>query len=300
MAKNYRYYLGRITKGGVLNTENIIDAIMNPVNISKNIYNYTFTNMYYNKEKNYIYGKLVKYTVESEIETILPEQHKESSVYVAHKKESASPFIIVLDYMGIVYPNIWNNLPKEQFEKYFCDLVTEKHDNFFVSCNIEPIVDLRTFVDRISTLTVINKISATVVPPNPLFGPVWEDLKDYLNNRETKELTLIEKSTHNEGIKTKIKKLMSYFLNNDLKTNTSTGFVNEHNYDITDAAILMASDGYGSAKLEGYNQSKEKVIIKTRDNQKNFLYDREPDIEEFYQSSLDEFESINSERYLGH
>ena len=42
---------------------------------------------------------------------------------------------------------------------------------------IEPIVDLRTFVDRVSTLSRIEKINATVVPPNPLFGPVWGRIK---------------------------------------------------------------------------------------------------------------------------
>ena len=299
MSKHYRYYLGRITKGGVLETKDVIDAIMKPVIISKNLYNYTFTNMYYDKAKNYVYGKLVKYTLESEIETILPEQHKESSVYVAHKKESSSPFIIVLDYMGIVYPHVWNNLLKEQFEKYFSELITQKHENFFVSCVVEPIVDLRTFVDRVSILTRVEKISATVVPPNPLFGPVWEELKDYLNDRDTKELTIIEKSNHFDGIKTKVKKLMAYFLNEDLEKNDDMEFLKNQHYDISDAAILMAADGYGRATLEGYNGN-EKVIIKTKDNQKSFLYDRDPDKEDFYQLVLEEFECINNERYLGH
>lgn len=299
MGKHYRYYLGRITKGGVLETKDLINAVMNPAIISKNLYHYTFTNMHYNKEKNYIYGKLVKYTLESEIETVLPEQHKESSVYVAHKKESSSPFIIILDYMGIVYPHVWNNLPKEQFEKYFSELITEKHENFFVSCMIEPIVDLRTFVDRVSTLSRIEKINATVVPPNPLFGPVWEELKDYLNDRDTKELTVIEKSNHLDGIKTKVKKLMAYFLNEDLATNNGIEFLKKQQYDMTDAAILMAADGYGRATLEGYNGN-EKVIIKTKDNQKSFLYDKDPEEEDFYYFVLEEFKSINNERYLGH
>jgi len=299
MGKHYRYYLGRITKGGVLETKDLINAVMNPAIISKNLYHYTFTNMHYNKEKNYIYGKLVKYTLESEIETVLPEQHKESSVYVAHKKESSSPFIIILDYMGIVYPHVWNNLLKEQFEKYFSELITEKHENFFVSCMIEPIVDLRTFVDRVSTLSRIEKINATVVPPNPLFGPVWEELKDYLNDRDTKELTVIEKSNHLDGIKTKVKKLMAYFLNEDLATNNGIEFLKKQQYDMTDAAILMAADGYGRATLEGYNGN-EKVIIKTKDNQKSFLYDKDPEEEDFYYFVLEEFKSINHERYLGH
>jgi len=298
MAKQYRYYLGRITKGGALNTKDLIKAIMEPKIISKNLYNYTFTKMYYNEENNYIYGNLVKYSHESEVETILPEQHKESSVYVADKKESSSPFIIVLDHMGIVYPHIWNNLLKEQFERYFCELITEKYDNMLVSCDIEPIVDLRTFIDRISNFSRIERISATVVPPNPLFGPAWKELKEYMENRDSGEISITEKSKNYDGLKTKIKKLMGYFLENDVKED-NIEFFNKQHYDISDAAILMAADGYGRATIEGYDGN-EKMIIKTKDNQKSFLYDRDPDKEEFYQFVLEEFLSINDERYLGH
>lgn len=297
MSKHYRYYLGRITKGGTLKTEDIVKAILNPTIITKNLYNYTFTNMYYDEQQNYVYGNLVKFTTESEVETIIPDQHKETSVYIEHKKESSSPFIVVLDYMGIVYPHIWNNLLKEQFEKYFCELITYKYDNFFVSCEIEPIVDLRTFVDRISSLSRIDNISATVVPPNPLFGPVWKELKEYMENRESSELTITEKSKQVEGIRSKIKHLITYFIEKDSKESIKP--IVDEKYDITDAATLMAADGYGRAKIEGLID-KKRVIIKTKDNQKSFLYDRDPIIEEFYEYVSAEFENINTERYLGH
>ena len=44
MGKHYRYYLGRITKGGVLETKDLINAVIDPAIISKNLYHYTFTN----------------------------------------------------------------------------------------------------------------------------------------------------------------------------------------------------------------------------------------------------------------
>lgn len=300
MAKEYKYYLGRITKGGVLTTEDLIDAIIAPVTIEKRLYNYTFTNVIYNEEQNYIYGRLAKYTLEGEIETIIPHKHVESSISVEHIKESSSPFLISLDHMGIAYPQVWNHLPKEQFEKTFNKLISQKYENFFVACNIEPIVDLRTFIDRVSLLTRIDKITATVVPPNPLFGPVWKDLKNYMEERKSSEIQISEKSKYLYGLKSKIKEILKYFTEDDkIKKEDTVKMIENLKYDITDAAILMAADGYGTAKIEGY-QDKEEVIIKTKDNQKSFQYNKDPDIEEFYKIVFAEFEYINSERYLKH
>lgn len=301
MPKQYRYYLGRISKGGVLSTEDLISAILNPATIKKNSYSYTFANMHYDKKNNYIFGKLVKFIPEGEVETIEPLQHRETSVYIPHKKESSSPFVIALDYMGIAYPTIWNSLLKDQFEKYFCELIREKFDDFFVSCEIEPVVDLRTFVERVATMDKVDKISATVMPPNPLFGPVWKELKEYMENRGSGEITISEKSKYIDGIKTKVMNIMSSILEATGLTDTEekNTFFENQKYDISDAAILMAADGYGRAKIEGSNKE-GKVIIRTKDNQKSFLFDKDPDGQEFFGLVLEEFERINGERYLRH
>jgi len=299
MAKHFRYYLGRITKGGVLTTEELIEAILDPRVIKKNNYSYTFANMEYNKEKNYIYGKLVKFLPEGEVETIEPDKHQETSILIPHKKESSSPFILLLDYMGIAYPTVWNNLLKEQFERYFCELIEAKYDSYFVSCTIEPIVDLRTFVERIAYLDRVEKIKATVVPPNPLFGSAWKDLKEYMEKRKTGEVTISEKSKNMDGIHTKIIGIMKKYVEKFASEEKEEVTIEDQQYDIGDAAILMAADGYGNAKIEGTADS-EKVIIRTKDNQKSFLYDKEPDSEEFYEFVLEEFKNINNERYLRH
>ncbi len=300
MSKQYRYYLGRITKGGVLTTDELIEAIVDPVIIRKKEYSYTFTNMYYDKKNNYVFGKLVKYMPVGEVETIEPDEHKESSMLIQHKKESSSPFVIILDHMGIAYPHIWNALPKEQFEKYFCELICEKYDNLMVSCNIEPIVDLRTFIERVSTIDIVHSISATVVPPNPLFGPVWKELKDYMEKRESGELSISEKSKRSDGLKTKLVSFMKSVLTmKDKSEEERISLLENQQYGISDAATLMAADGYGRAKIEGLSNN-EKIIIKTKDNQKSFLYDKEPDNEEFFNLVKEELLKINQERYLEH
>lgn len=298
MAKHHRYYLGRISKGGVLTTEDLIDAIMHPMTIQKNKYSYTFANMHFDKTYKYVFGKLVKFLPEGEVETIEPVKHEESSVFIDHKIESSSPFIITLDNMGIAYPTVWNEVTEEQFEKYFSELIIAKFDGFFVDCKIEAIVDLRTFVDRLVEIDRIDKIKATVMPPNPLFGPVWKGLKEYMERRDTGEVTISEKTKTENGIKTSIKKIMQNILRSKEEKNTDMQ-VEEGSYDVTDAALLMAADGYGHAKVEGKSNN-EKVIIKTKDNQKSFQFDKNPDKDEFFAIVKNKFETINDERDLQH
>jgi len=300
MSKQYRYYLGRITKGGALTTNELIEAIIEPVIIRKKEYSYTFTNMFYDKENNYVYGKLVKFMLEGEVETIEPEKHKESSMVIPHKKESSSPFIIVLDYMGIAYPHIWNSLLKEQFVRYFCDLICEKYHRMLVSCKIEPVVDLRTFVERVASIDTVHRISATVVPPNPLFGPAWKELKEYMEERDSGEISINEKAKTTDGINTELVNNMKSILTKNRVTDSEKIMTLENQkYGISDAAILMAADGYGKAKIEG-SINNEKVTIKTKDNQKSFLFDKDPDKKEFFEYVKEEFKMINEERYLEH
>jgi hypothetical protein len=293
MGKHYRYYLGRITKGGVLTTEEVIEAIIKPVTIHKNKYSYTFANMSFNKDKNYVFGKLVKFLPEGEVDTIEPVKHEESFVLVPHKIQSSSPFIIVLDYMGIAYPTVWNELTEEQFETNFRDLIKQKFDDFFVDCKIEAVVDLRTFVDRLSSMDRIDKIRATVMPPNPLFGPAWKDLKEYMERRKTGEVSISEKAKTENGLITNIKSIMKGFFED--KENK----LEHKSYDISDAALLMAADGYGHAKVEGKSDGSN-LVIKTKDNQKSFQFDKTPDIEEFFELVKKKFEAINNERDLQH
>ena len=250
--------------------------------------------MHYDEKQEYLFGKLAKFKPDGEVEAIEPHKHQEVTIAIPDIKQSVSPFVIDLKYMGIAYPQVWNNLKKDQFEKYFSELIEEKYDRLLVECTIEPIVDLRTFVSRVSEMDSIDLIKATVVPPNPLFGPVWKELKEYMENRDSGEFGIREKAKSPLGIKTRIIELMKqYFEEENIQT--------EHNveYGISDQAVLMTADGYGHASLEG-KKNGEEIIVKTKDNQKSFPFDRDPDKEEFASKVREELEYINNERYLQH
>lgn len=107
--------------------------------------------------------------------------------------DASSPFIYLPQFSGIAYKHVWN-LKREQFIRAFCALIEAAEHNFFVRCDVEPVTDLRTFVTGLSRLEKITLLQATVKPPNPLFGPCWKPLKDYVKKRRLDEVTIKEQS----------------------------------------------------------------------------------------------------------
>jgi hypothetical protein len=73
----------------------------------------------------------------------------------------------------------------------------------------------------------------------------------------------------------------------------------ESDPDITDAAILMAADGYGKGKAVGEEKGQE-VIIRTSESQKSFLFDKEPHSKDLAAEARQQFLRVNSERDMNH
>lgn len=303
MPATVRYYLSRVVKGGNLTGENIIEALLQPTSISKRPYNYTFTQgkAYGDANKpDFIFGRVAKYIPKGAIEVVEPHQHTEIIADIENLIDASSPFVYVPRYSGIAYQHIWNRLQKEQFENRFAELIVEKFGRFFVSCHVEPVTDLRTFAQRLSNLDVIHGINATVRPPNPLFGPCWKSLKEYIKSRNVGEVAVRESAETGGTIRTNISKIASLMLDSpDKNKEEVTHLLEAYDKGIADSAVLMAADGYGKAKIEGTENSKS-VVIKTRENQKSFLLSRDPSPEELYEKASAEFEKINEERYLDH
>lgn len=172
-----RYYLGRTLKRGDMTAEKIAAAVSEPVTVEYRGTRYSFIDfepMGAQHGGEGFYAKLVKYKQQGEVTVVHEERHASLSAEVTNLIDAASPFVYVPEYSGIAYRHIWGFLPSSQFERVFKELVETKYSKFFVGCDIEPITDFRTFVTRLSKLQQITELEATVVPPNPLFGPCWE------------------------------------------------------------------------------------------------------------------------------
>lgn len=299
MSRLARYYLARVLKRGDLTPEKVALAMREPVTVEYRGTRYSFIDFEVfgspGRERGY-YAKLAKYKQQGAVEVVREEQHASAEAEIPNLIDAASPFVYLPGFGGIAYRHVWNVFPREQFERVFKELIEGKYKKFFVGCDIEPITDLRTFVMRLSRLEVITEMKAKVVPPNPLFAPCWKSLSEYMRKRSLVEAEIREQSQG--GINTRIKEIASAVL--EERAPTELPAMMEPLLDgVGDAALLMAADGYGHARVTGLEDRRE-VVIRTSENQKSFMFEGDPDPAMLFEHAEEVFLGINEERGLNH
>lgn len=299
MGTQSRYYLARILKRGGLTPENISLAMREPVTIEYRGTRYSFIDYESFGEPGYekgFYAKIAKYKQKGAVEVVREEQHASAETAVRNLIDAASPFVYLPGVSGLAYRHIWNRFPSEQFERVFKELIESKFEKFFVGCDIEPVTDLRTFVMRLSKLDRITELQAKVVPPNPLFGPCWKSLAEYMKKRQLVEAQIKEEAPG--GISTKLKQIAAAVLA-DESPEKMVALMETLLDGVGDAALLMAADGYGRARVKGIEDNRE-VIIRTSENQKSFMFDGDPNPTLLFEHASAAFQKVNEERGLKH
>lgn len=289
-----RYYLGRVKKHGVLDNTKLLEAIINAPTLNIGKFAWTITDVEDQRdfEIPYIFGFLSKFSYEGHV-TVVDEETKSSIEAIAPNLLIArTPFVYLLNFSGIAYMHAWNGISEEIFPSRFKKIINAAHGNFFVDCEIEAIADYRAFSSKLEKLEAISEIQAKVHPPNPLFGRLWGSLNDYISERNASEVFVKENSQKEAGLKTKILQLMQRILE-------------DPNYEpnlppsISDAAVLMAADGYGRGRVSG-TQNGEVVVIRTSETQKSFLFSKTPVSEQLALQAHKYFLAINKERDMRH
>ncbi len=300
MPTNARYYMSRVIKVGQLDNEKIIAAIQNPLYVQTRGNRYTFTDFQRFgtvSDTKGIFARLAKYKPEGAVEIVRPETHAVGREEIENLIEASSPFVYLPEFSGIAYKHVWNTLPREQFERAFCELIDASQQGFFVRCEMEAITDLRTFVARLARLDRVIELQATVKPPNPLFGPCWKSLNDYMKKRQLEEVHIKEEAP--SGILTNIAQIALAVESANAPPDTLHQMMEPLLEGVGDAALLMAADGYGRGKVVGIEQTRT-VTIRTSENQKSFLHAKEPTPEELFKVAHEEFSKINDDRQLTH
>ncbi|WP_292952423.1 MULTISPECIES: hypothetical protein [unclassified Neptuniibacter] len=288
-----RYYLGRVVKVN-LDQQSLMDAIANSpiVNIGK--FDWAITDIEDNRNEDipYIFGKVSKYAKNGHAKVIDEVKRSQVEADVPNLLEASSPFVYLPDCSGIAFLHVWNGIQEDVFPRRFKSIIEAAFDNFFVACDVEPITDYRAFTSRLKKLSQFTEFSATVYPPNPLFGRLWGNLNEYIGNRNATEVTVKEQTSKPDGLKSKLIELMDRIME-------SPSFELEEVPAVGDAAILMAADGYGRGKVIGIEQGEE-VIIKTSDTQKSFLHSKEPIPSELTLKAKSQFDKVTKERDMQH
>lgn len=299
MGKQTRYYLGRVLKRGEMTSEKVIEAMRDPVTIEYRGTKYSFIDFEVfgapGQEVGF-FAKIAKYKQQGAVGVVHEAKHASAETEVLNLIDAASAFVYLPGFSGVAYRHIWNSFPSDQFERVFKELVEMRQRKFFVGCDIEPVVDLRTFVTRLSKLDRITELQATVMPPNPLFGPCWKSLSAYLKQRKLTEASI--KEVADAGIETRLKEIAVAVLA-ERDARQIVNLMEPLLDGVGDAALLMAADGYGRARVKGFEDGRS-VVIRTSENQKSFMFDGDPNPRLLYELAVDVFTKISSDRGLEH
>ncbi len=289
-----RYYLGRVVKLGELDQARLLNAIRDPKVINVGQFQWTFTDTFdlSDSSEGYVFSRLSKYSKEGHVTIVDTETKSQKDSVAENLLVASAPFIYIPEFSGIAYLHVWNGIEEGVFRRRFSALIEETYDNFFVSCEIEPISDYRAFVTKLKALDSFSEIRAKVHPPNPLFGDLWKDLNEYIKSRNASEVQVAEKSDEKDGLTTDLVKLINAIVEERVREVSQPA-------SLTDAALLMAADGYGAGKVVGISRS-ETVIIRTADTQKSFLFDKDPAIQELAAEARRKFKAISNERDMQH
>lgn len=292
-----RYYLSRVIKLGELTQDKLMTAALTAPVLRIGKFDWAFTDSVDGRESDprFVFGKLAKYSSEGHVTVVDPTNKSQQEALAPNLLVASSPFVYLPDFSGMAFLHVWNGIQEDLFPKRFCSLIQAAYENFFVGCSVEPVSDYRAFVEKLRNLGRITEMSAKVYPPNPLFGHHWEKLKEYIQHRNAEEVSVKEKKTDGVGLNTQLLVLMQHLLGESDSGGPSAGT----EADITDAAMLMAADGYGKGKIVG-EQDGETVVIRTSETHKSFLFAKDPEPGELARSSAKFLERISEERDMTH
>jgi hypothetical protein len=293
---NGTYYLGRVVKLGHIDNKKFIKALLNPTPIHRYKHSWTFIDVkvFELSKGNFVYGRLSKYLPDGEVVTIDPAKGEEVTQEEPNLSISSSPFVYIPEFSGISFLRVPAAIEPDIFIKRFPEIVNHTYDNFFVDCSIKPISDLQTFSSKLSKLSGIYKISANVSPPNPMFGPLWESLKNYMAERKADKLTLQEDGATGEYLNTNLPEHIY-----GIAKQTENKPYTPPPLPIGDAAILMAADGYGTGFVKG-KQERRVVTIKTSETMKNFSFVKSPEPNALFEKAYSILAEIKDERHMKH
>lgn len=303
MPQRATYYFGRVIKLGTVTQSSLLAALREPPSVKVGDFVYTITNALFAgapETPTYIFATLTKYTPEGAIAVVEPSAHREAMADVKNLVVASSNFIYLPEYSGIAYQHIWNKLQREQFERAFSAIIEERHGRFFAQSFIEPISNLATFVSRISTLSSISKIEATVHPPNPLFGRSWAGLRAYMKARRTAEVHVREVALPEQSLQTSVPQIAAALQGlADAEAPSTLAPLGNYESMFADAAVLMAADGYGKARIEGQRAGR-RVVVRTLDSQVSEQIERDIEPAMLYEQVQPIFARISEDRYMEH
>lgn len=262
MPRDAQFHFSRLLKFGSVTSDSVVAALKDPASIQPEKWAWTVVNIQEGflgetLKKKYVSGRLAKYDPEAVVEVVDDKTKKVIIQSEPNMQKASSLFVYFPDDAIFVHRHIWNEIRAEDFRVRLAGLVTASLGGFFAECELQPIADMEVFVAKLAKLSQVTELRATVNPPNPMFAPEWKPLRDYIQKRKLKAMTIAETAKKGDEIASTLPTVAAG------ERQEKVGKKQE--YSPGDAAVLMAADGYGAAKVVGKSEGST-VVVKTSDS----------------------------------
>ena len=190
------------------------------------------------EQERYFYGYLVKYKPIDNDEMVDKISHQLTNVPINDRVQAKS-FFLLHPHSGLIGYSLYSGqISDNQFKNQFKKIFEEANDNLLVNADIVAVADTTEFLSAIRSFDIIKTISFAVYPSNPRFNDKWQPIDEKL--REMKADSFQGKYHGEEGLAVK-------------------------ENDKVMGEVLMAVDGYGTAKVSGIKDGKSHVVSTTRE-----------------------------------
>lgn len=294
MQRKGRYYLSRVVKLGLLNQDTLMAAIADSATVNLGKFTWAITDVHDGRKAKapFIFGKLSKYSRKGHVKKVDEEKKIQRDELTPNLLVASAPFIYLPQFSGLAYLHVWNEIQADVFPSRFKTIIEQTHEQMFVECIVEAVSDYREFASRLKELDLVQGITARVNPPNPLFGHLWRSLKEYIKERNADEIRIQESREGGKGLNTRIVELVE-------SVGEGSAQLQIESPSLTDAAILMAADGYGYGKVTGPIDGVE-ATVRTSDAQHSFPFAKEPEPAALAAEAHAKFAKISKDRKMKH
>jgi len=193
-------------------------------------------------QETFFVGKLVKYKAKEE--DVVIEDDSALGTSIVENAVVAQPEFVLHPFTGIIaFRSMPSLFSPRQFRDKFARLVEASFDNFFINTKVEAVNEEFEIQEQFKRLRSIKHISVDLHPSNPHNRDLWKHVDEEIKSYGAVEY-LQQLIAPNDGSLSKEKLEQS---------------------DIF-AGIIMASDGYGYASIEGVLEDGQRVKVTTADN----------------------------------
>lgn len=217
-------------------TQYLFDTLKNAKAVIYRKDNYTFKDIEIKiaAGKTYIIGSMIKYALKS-TSTIVNEKKQFENYEIPHPLLAYVKFYIDIHESLLIYSESRSHIPKDSFPARFLQIIESANIEPRIPIKITPVTEKYEFVNRLSEIREIKKVTIQLKPSNPNSRDIWKEVDEKLKERGiTSSKEILENKINGSTIK----------FDDEMK-----------------AKAKMSEDGYGETIAEGIDMKGKHIKI---------------------------------------